>query len=43
MQMYGDFDGFALNKSLGGGFKSFFVFTPTFGKISNLTHIFQVG
>ena len=28
---------------LGGGFKDFFIFTPYFGKWSNLTNIFQVG
>ena len=28
---------------LGGGFKTFFYFHPYLGKISNLTHIFQIG
>ena len=28
---------------LGGGFKYFFIFNPTWGKISNLTNIFQGG
>ena len=41
--MYGDFDGFALNKSLGGGFQLSFIFTLYFEKISKLTHIFSGG
>ena len=28
---------------LGGGFKYFFYFHPYLGKISNLTHVFEVG